>query len=125
MMKWRSNRKPYQGEINFDSYKDKFMFLLIKGEEDECWRMDIGLNIDPLEKYNHFSWRDPKTSKTKTYVARKVAYEVFVGEIPPKMMLMPTCRKLGCVNPKHIKVVTRSELWKEYNGDENEKSERS
>ena len=43
---------------------------------------------------------------TKTVVAHRVAYEVFVGPIPEGLTLDHLCRNRACVNPYHMDPVT-------------------
>ena len=47
--------------------------------------------------------RDGKICK-----AYRVAYETFVGPIPPGLELDHLCRTPACINPKHLEPVTRS-----------------
>jgi hypothetical protein len=41
--------------------------------------------------------------------AYRVAYELFVGPIPPKHDVHHRCRNRGCVNPEHLEAVKRAE----------------
>jgi hypothetical protein len=42
-------------------------------------------------------------------MARRVIWEMMVGPIPDGMQLDHVCRQRGCVNPKHLRVVTQRE----------------
>lgn len=41
--------------------------------------------------------------------AHRVAYEMEIGAIPPRMTLDHTCRNPACINPEHMDVVTIEE----------------
>lgn len=45
----------------------------------------------------------------RTRGAHRVAYELYVGPIPPGFQLDHLCRKPACVNPAHLEPVTISE----------------
>lgn len=112
---WRSNRRKMNDDVKnkiFGSYQEKFMALLVKPSEDECWYLDIGGEKDPLEKYCAFGWRATKDEKSKTFMARRVAYEIFYGKDTEDLVIGSTCKKPGCVNPKHLLAGTKSETLK-------------
>lgn len=44
-----------------------------------------------------------------TKYAHRFAYELHVGRIAPNMVVDHLCRNRGCVNPKHMEIVTRGE----------------
>lgn len=122
---WRQTRRGRQGVADdLPSYQEKFLHLLIKRTDIECWTLDIGTELSSLHKYATFGWRDPNdpTSKRKSYMARKVSYEIFIGPIPKitDCVLVTTCKNVGCVNPEHLKLATKGEISKlsriKYNG---------
>lgn len=43
------------------------------------------------------------------YKAHRLAYELYVGQIPSGMEIDHLCRNRGCVNPDHLEPVTREE----------------
>lgn len=40
---------------------------------------------------------------------QRAAYELFVGPIPPRAEVDHTCHNRGCVNPEHLRTVTRKQ----------------
>lgn len=42
-------------------------------------------------------------------MAHRVAFELWVGEIPPGLVLDHTCRVRHCVAPEHLEAVTQVE----------------
>lgn len=89
----------------------------MKAGEDECWKINVGINVDPLKKYCTFSYKHPSCDTAKTFIARKVSYEIFVGEVEKGKVITTTCGKLGCVNPKHLAISSRSEMASKNRGD--------
>jgi hypothetical protein len=45
----------------------------------------------------------------RTKLAHRVAYETWVGPIPPGLTLDPLCRNRGCIRPTHLEAVTTRE----------------
>ena len=56
-----------------------------------------------------WSWKGPRfydgRARFGPYPAVRFSYELNVGEIPPRKHLTQICRNLGCVNPKHLRVI--------------------
>jgi hypothetical protein len=57
--------------------------------------------------YALFSIKSPD-GKWRPTVAHRIAYELFIGEIPPGLVIDHLCRNRGCVNPWHMEPVTRA-----------------
>ena len=38
----------------------------------------------------------------KTHLAHRLSFEIFNGEIPPKMHVLHKCDTMPCINPKHL-----------------------
>ena len=65
-----------------------------------CWLWTGSLNN---RMYGQFSFRG------KTTTAHRVAYILFVGEIPDGLCVDHLCRVTKCVNPGHLEPVTQRE----------------
>lgn len=68
---------------------------------------------------SHWIWNGPRYGHKAEYglfwfhqrkeMAHRVAYRLLVGPIPPRMDVHHVCKVKLCVNPAHLKPVTRSE----------------
>lgn len=47
--------------------------------------------------------------KWRPTVGHRIAYELYIAEIPPGLVIDHLCRNRGCVNPWHMEPVTRGE----------------
>lgn len=72
----------------------------------DCWFW-IGHRVP--DGYGTISIYLPKLRRCVTFRAHRVSYEWFVGEIPEGMELNHTCHCPPCINPDHLKPVTREE----------------
>lgn len=52
----------------------------------------------------------------KSVAIHRVVYEIFVGKIPPKMVIDHLCRNHLCVNPSHLEAVTSRDNTMRGNG---------
>ncbi|MCG5460806.1 HNH endonuclease [Micromonospora sp. MED01] len=50
-----------------------------------------------------------KSTPSKTRIAHRISYEVFVARIPAGLQIDHLCRVRACVNPKHLEPVTPRE----------------
>ena len=79
--------------------KDKFYAHLNIPKGHPCWEWEGAL-------------RGSKTSighgvlyhEGQTHIAHRVAYELFIGPIPPGAAVRHTCRYSWCVNPEHLTI---------------------
>lgn len=54
---------------------------------------------------------DPiRTGKSRRTYAYRIAYQLFVGEIPERMAIMRKCHNARCCNPEHLTMLTPRKL---------------
>ena len=73
----------------------------------ECWPWRGNTNS---HGYGRFRYMD------QTYLAHRFAYVLFVGEVPRDRVIHHTCESRDCVNPSHLRVLSRSDQWREHLG---------
>lgn len=73
--------------------------LLAKVTKKDCWHWNGALN----KGYGKISVNN------KAKEAHRIAYELFVGQIPEGMVIDHLCRNTRCVNPEHLEPVSHSE----------------
>lgn len=67
-----------------------------------CWEWQLAKSKDGYGKY---------TYRRKFISAHRLAYEVFVGQIPDRHDLDHLCKNRCCCNPGHLEPVTKKENW--------------
>ena len=78
-----------------------------KGAPGGCWQWTAGGN-----QLGYGQFRTPDGMK----VAHRVAWELLRGSIPDGMELDHRCHNRGCVNPDHLRVVSRVENMQNHSG---------
>ena len=73
-------------------------------EDTGCWIWQRSKN------WQGYGWFG--LTPAKTVLAHRYAYELLVGPIPAGLKVRHTCNNNDCVNPSHMKLVTRAECIK-------------
>lgn len=78
----------------------KFMRNVLQGDHG-CWLWAGHLNPDGSGQFR--IWK-------RRFVAKRFAKFIEVGDIPQGMCVVNKCSTRSCVNPSHLKIVTRKQL---------------
>jgi hypothetical protein len=92
------------GKLDLRTLEERFMEKVEKTETCWLWRATLN-NLG----YGQFG------KDQRLYQAHRVAYELFVGEIPEGLELDHLCRVPSCVNPAHLEPVTHQENMRRAN----------
>lgn len=99
--KWRDRRLARRrGEITAESDIDRFHRYVVVDDITEC-ALWVGAR--------HTGGYGVMVHNGRMVRAHRFSYEHFVGEIPEGMVIDHLCRVRPCVNPHHLRVVTRAE----------------
>lgn len=77
---------------------------------DGCW-LWLGRRSGKKKSYGEMLVRPPRRGR-RTMPAHRVAYTLFVGQIPVARVIDHLCRQTLCVRPDHLEAVTSSENGK-------------
>jgi HNH endonuclease len=77
-------------------------FWLKVEKTEECWNW-TGSKLP--DGYGHFSFKNPETLKTKTFLSHRFAFEEKRGPISADKELHHLCENKGCVNPSHLEEI--------------------
>ena len=82
-------------------------YLLSRMDKSEsgCWLWNGPIS---REGYGHIKSKNPITRKV-THGAHRIAYQVFIGEIPVGKVIDHLCRVRNCINPEHLEAVSGRE----------------
>ena len=82
---------------------ERFKAMADVGDDDECWPWKGGRDD---EEYGVYSGPDGVERATR------YAYKLFKGELDPGDVIMHTCNRPSCVNPKHLVAASQAENMK-------------
>lgn len=93
----RGYSKPLE-EIN-----DNFFTSRIKVDDKDCWVFTGALGGNGMAKVKRAG---------KFVSLQRLAYEHYIGAIPENHYVYRTCKDSSCINPKHLKAGTKSDISK-------------
>lgn len=88
------SQKPYYPKIH-RSITERFNSFIVS--RNGCWQWR---SPNKTTGYGEFHWHYQR------YLAHRFSYQHHIGPIPDGMQIDHLCRNRGCVNPKHLRVVT-------------------
>lgn len=102
---WR--REAFKGTTRIPMpLRERFESKLRPGPGD-CWAWS-GAHFKQ-NGYALLAVRSERDGKWRPTVAHRIAYELYVAEIPAGLVIDHLCRNHGCVNPWHMEPITRGE----------------
>lgn len=78
-----------------DQQISRYLQRVIKGRDTDCWLFQAKSKED-YPRFQH-------------YLAHRIAYFIYKGEIPDELTIDHLCKTKWCQNPAHLEAVTRLE----------------
>jgi hypothetical protein len=89
---------PVPKRPNIERFLDKIEFT------ESCWPWKAAMLQNG---YGTFGTASDVPGRLRTVYAHRYSYELFVGPIPDGLVIDHLCRNRLCVNPDHLRAVTR------------------
>ena len=84
-----------------DDPEEIFLWKVTVGHEGDHWSLEGSTYTNGYSRIT--------TGYRKRVLGHRLAYEIFVGPIPPGLVIDHRYRKRWCVNPYHLEPVTNAE----------------
>lgn len=85
------------------SLTERFESKFIKKGDSECWEWIASISTPGYGQISEGG------RKGRNLGAHRVSYELYKGKIPNDLVVDHICRNRRCVNPNHLRLITRVE----------------
>lgn len=83
--------------------RNKFLSKVNVRDESECWNFTGNINPDGYGRYSYTNL----DGEYITVPAHRLSFSLFKGELIAGLVIDHECRNRACVNPSHLRQVTR------------------